>query len=104
MLKILVMGDMMLIPKYFIPLFFQIKRVPFKSDLNVWELSAIASLLFKLILYPEKLPNKLTRLRTAGMEAIVVRPQGPLQKRLPINLRRLSTLHQRKGRGTYKHH
>ena len=60
-LKIFVIGETMLIPKYFIPFVFHIKGGYIRSCLNVFELSGIASLLFQLILYPEKLPNELIK-------------------------------------------
>ena len=69
-LKIFIIGETMLIPKYFIPFVFQIKGVSIRSCLKVFELSGIASLLFQFILYPEKLPNKLNKLRTACMEVV----------------------------------
>ena len=54
--------------KYFIPFGFHTNGASPISDLNVCGLRGIVSLLLQLILYPERMPKRLTRSRTAGIE------------------------------------
>ena len=56
--------------KLFLHLFSKTKGVFIKSCWDVDWFSGIASLLFQLILYPEKLPYESIRLRMVGMEIV----------------------------------